>query len=120
MSTNGGMTWVAHESDVRNNRYTHTGLSAGDTVHYRVFAINQHGISPVSDTFDGTTADSTAPNRPTNLMANVGTSTDTTAVANSDEELTISLSWTAPVNPRERRSRNTWSSTRWTATVGTS
>ena len=45
---------------------------AEETYHYRVFALNQHGISPVSDVVDGTTAASWVPERPTNLTAEVG------------------------------------------------
>ena len=47
--TNGGYTWVALESDFRGTSYTHDGLLANETHHYRVFALNQHGISVVSD-----------------------------------------------------------------------
>ena len=69
ISENGGYTWVALESDVRNNRYTHQGLLAGETFHYRVFAENQHGTSRVSDTVAGSTSASWVPDRPTDLTA---------------------------------------------------
>ena len=98
ISHNGGYTWVALESDFRNNSYTHAGLEASTTLHYRVFAVNQHGISPVSNVASGTTDDSVVPDRPTNLTATVGSSTgDVEATTAGD--LTITLRWVAPINP---------------------
>ena len=99
ISTNGGYTWVALESDFRGNSYTHDGLKASQTFHYRVFALNQHGISVVSDVVSGTTADSWIPERPTNLTAEVGASSTTPMVADSSGELEIALEWDAPVDP---------------------
>ena len=98
ISHNGGYTWVALESDFRNNSYTHAGLDASTTLHYRVFAVNQHGISPVSNVRSGTTDDSTAPDRPTNLTATVGSSSGDVE-ATTDGDLTITLRWDAPINP---------------------
>ena len=98
ISHNGGYTWVALESDFRNNSYTHAGLEASTTLHYRVFAINQHGVSPVSNVGSGTTDDSTVPGRPTNLTATVGSSSGDVE-ATSVGDLTITLTWAAPINP---------------------
>ena len=98
ISHNGGYTWVALESDFRNNSYTHAGLDASTTLHYRVFAVNQHGISPVSNVGSGTTDDSTVPDRPTNLTATVGSSSGDVE-ATSAGDLTITLRWDAPINP---------------------
>ena len=72
ISENGGYTWVALKSDVRGTRHLDEGLKASQTRHYRVFALNQHGISSVSDTISAATADSTVPDRPTGLNAKVG------------------------------------------------
>ena len=98
ISHNGGYTWVALESDFRNNSYTHAGLDASTTLHYRVFAVNQHGISPVSNVRSGTTDDSMVPNRPANLTATVGSSSGDVE-ATADGDLTITLRWDAPINP---------------------
>ena len=72
ISENGGTTWYALESDVRNTRYLHADLLANQTFTYRVFANNQHGISAVSNDDSGTTANSWVPARPGRLTANVG------------------------------------------------
>ena len=89
ISHNGGYTWVALESDFRNNSYTHAGLEASTTLHYRVFAVNQHGVSPVSNVGGGTTDDSTVPDRPNNLTATVGSSSgDHEATSTGDLTIT--------------------------------
>ena len=98
ISHNGGYTWVALESDFRNNSYTHDGLDASTTLHYRVFAVNQHGISPVSNVESGTTDDSTVPDRPTNLTAMVGSSSGDVE-ATTEDDLMITLRWDPPINP---------------------
>ena len=95
-SDNGGYTWVALESDVRGTSYTHDGLMAAETYHYRVFALNQHGISGVSDIVSGTTAKSWVPKRPDDLRAVVGGSGP---IADTDSDLEITLTWDAPVDP---------------------
>ena len=99
ISKNGGYTWVALESDFRNTSYTHEDLLASETYHYRVFALNQHGVSVVSDIVSGSTDASLVPERPTNLVAEVGISPTTPGVADSATELEIKLSWLPPVNP---------------------
>ena len=67
--------------------YSHTGLSAGQTRHYRVSPINSVGTSGPSNVDSATTsAADTAPGVPTGLGAN--------AVGQNR----IDLSWTAPAN----------------------
>ena len=99
ISENGGFTWVALKSDVRGTRHLDEGLKASQTRHYRVFALNQHGISSVSDTISAATADSTVPDRPTGLNAKVGDDTAPTGEATTDAELTITLTWSNPIKP---------------------
>ena len=47
-----GTTWTDLVADTSSTTttYSHTGLSAGDTRHYRVSAINVNGTGPASDT----------------------------------------------------------------------
>ena len=99
ISENGGTTWYALESDVRNTRYLHADLKANQTFTYRVFATNQHGISAVSNDDSGTTANSWVPERPARLTANVGTEGRTPRIADTEPELTIMLDWNEPVDP---------------------
>ena len=99
ISENGGTTWYALESDVRNTRYLHADLLANETFTYRVFATNQHGISAVSNDDSGTTANSWVPERPARLTADVGTESSTPAIADTETELTITLDWNEPVDP---------------------
>lgn len=67
--------------------YSHTGLSAGHTYTYKVFAINSVGTSNSSNTSSAVpTQISSAPYPPTGLTANPASPTS------------ISLSWTAPSN----------------------
>ena len=63
VSSDGGTTWtdlVANTNSTDTN-YSHTGLAAGSTRHYRVSAINAAGTSGASGTADATTADQPAP-----------------------------------------------------------
>ena len=101
VSENGGYTWVALESDVRGTRYLNEGLDAAQTRDYRVFAVNQHGIGPVSDTISASTAASTAPDRPTELTATIegGDVDPVLGEATTDAELTITLTWADPTDP---------------------
>ena len=65
--------------------YSHTGLSAGDTRHYRVSAINAVGTSDASDSKDATTQ-TTAPEPPTGVAA----------IADGTSKIVVS--WSAPEN----------------------
>ena len=59
VSENGGTDWDDLVADTGNDdtKYSHTGLSPGDTRHYRVSAINAGGTSVASDSDDATTID---------------------------------------------------------------
>ena len=65
-SSDAGSNWTDLVADTGNTNtaYQHTGLSRGDTRHYRVSAINSVGASAPSNTANATTAavtDTTAP-----------------------------------------------------------
>ncbi len=70
VSENSGATWtvLVANSQSTGTRYSHTGLSAGDTRHYRVFAINEWGRGASSNIAHATT-DATVPDPPRNLSA---------------------------------------------------
>ena len=72
------------DTDSTGTGYSHTGLSAGSTRHYRVSAINSAGTGLASDTDSATTDAATKPGKTTGL----------TATADGGTE--IDLSWTAP------------------------
>ena len=57
VSNDGSSGWSNLEDDTGNANawYRHTGLSNGDTRHYRVSAINAQGTSPASASDDATT-----------------------------------------------------------------
>ena len=57
VSPDGSTGWSELVADTGNvdTGYTHSGLSAGDTRHYRVSAINAEGTSVASDVADATT-----------------------------------------------------------------
>ena len=59
VSPDGSTDWDDLEADTGNTdtSYSHTGLSPGDTRHYRVSAINAGGTSVASDSDDATTID---------------------------------------------------------------
>ena len=81
--------WTDLVADTRSTftSYSHTGLAAGTTRHYRVSAINSEGSGPSSNVASSTTESPTAmlPNAPTGL----------TATANGQTQ--INLSWSAPI-----------------------
>ena len=84
-----GSNWadLVADTDSTSTSYSHTGLTAGTTRHYRVSAINSAGTSDPSS-IDSATTDSppaaTAPDAPTGLTAT------------ADGQTEIDLSWTAP------------------------
>ncbi len=89
VSTDGGTTFGPLVPSHSTTSYSHTGLTAGTTRHYRVSAINNVDTSTPSDVAMATTsaqATATAPGAPTSLTAT------------ASGETTINLSWTAPTN----------------------
>ena len=84
-SPNGNSNWTTLEASTNGpaTTYSHTGLAAGTTRHYRVSAINTNGAGAASNV-DGATTGTTVPGAPTGLVA--------TASGNTQ----IDLSWTAP------------------------
>ena len=94
VSPNGTSSWTNRVANTgtTSTSYSHTGLSAGTTRHYRVSAINSVGTGAASNVDDATTDDAaaTVPGAPTGLTA---TASGTTR---------IDLSWTAPSRRRRR------------------
>ena len=87
VSANGGNTWSDLVANTRSTTttYTHTGLAAGDTRHYRVHAINPNGPGESSNVASATTA-ALLPGTPRRLTARARGTT------------TIDLGWTAPAS----------------------
>ena len=88
-SLNSGTTWTDVETTTTTTTaYTHTGLTGGETIHYRVSAINGQGTGLPSSVVQATVSMApTAPEAPTNLMASP-----------SNGSTTIDLSWDEPAN----------------------
>ena len=88
VSANAGGSWTDLETNTgsTSTRYTHTGLSEGDTRHYRVSAVNSIGTGTPSNVASATTGAVTAPDAPAGLTA---TASGPTAIL---------LSWSAPSN----------------------
>ena len=91
VSSNGGTSWADLVANTTTNTttYSHTGLSAATTRHYRVSAINSAGTGAASSTANATTEDAAAPTVP-------GAPTGLSATASGSS--TIDLSWTAPAD----------------------
>ena len=86
VSADSGTTWSDLVANTGNaiRAYHDYGLSARDTRHYRVSAINSAGTGPASDVASGTTTGPTLSAAPTELTAR------------ADGATRIALSWTAP------------------------
>ena len=86
VSADGGTNWsdLVANTGTTDRTYAHTGLSGGDTRHYRVSAINSAGTGPASDVASATTNTPTVPAAPTGLRAR------------ADGPTRIELSWIAP------------------------
>ena len=85
VSENAGRSWtdLVEKTRTAATTYSHTGLTAGSTRHYRVSAINPVGTGRPSGVSRATT-ESSVPGRPTALDATAGSTSR------------IDLSWTAP------------------------
>lgn len=84
-----GFVWenlVGADSPHTSTTYTHDKLTSADTRFYRVFAVNSHGVSGVSNVASATTDDKVAPDP-------VG---DLRATANGQKQ--IDLSWDPPAD----------------------
>ena len=81
-----GLAWndLAANTGVTATTYSHTGLRAEATWHYRVSAINSAGAGPLSNIAAGITAPATVPGAPTGLTAS------------GNWEKWIDLSWAPP------------------------
>ena len=87
VSPDGTSGWTDQVADTSSTAttYAHTGLTPGDTRHYRVSAINTNGAGTASNV-DSATTGTTVPGAPTGLTA---MASGTTA---------IDLSWSAPAS----------------------
>ena len=87
-SSDAGSNWSDLVADTGNTNtaYQHTGLSRGDTRHYRVSAINSVGTSAPSNTANATTATVTDTTAPT--VTSITRQDPTSSPTNSD-----SLTW---------------------------
>ena len=85
-SDNGGATWTVLVEDSRGTAttYSHTGLSAGETWHYRVRAINEWGKGAYTDPPASATTDASEPGPPQDL------------VAEANGQTQIALDWDPP------------------------
>ena len=102
VSTDAGTTWsdLVANTGSTGTTYAHTGLSAEDTRHYRVSAINSVGTGTASDEASATTdaaATATAPGAPVSFLASLrsqNTSTATRPMATTVTGENSSLLWT--------------------------
>ena len=91
VSTDAGTTWsdLVANTGSTGTTYAHTGLSAEDTRHYRISAINSVGTGTASDEASATTdaaATATAPGAPVSFLASLP----------GDRQVT--LSWARPLS----------------------
>ena len=99
-----GLTWelLAGSWPSQNDDYDHTGLSARETKHYRIFAHNTSGsrIGPVAFPMPtwATTDASTAPGNPMDVTATKGVSVRPPA-PNADTRTKITVRWDEPDAP---------------------
>ena len=94
-----GLVWYSLDPSYDSTIYTDdNGLSAIETRHYRVFAVNSSGTSDVLGPVSGTTERSTVPKAIEDLTA---TTKDPDAVGTppSPHQEVIRLDWTAPDDP---------------------
>lgn len=84
--SNTGTSGWAVLTTVSATSHSHTGLSAGTTRFYRVFAINANGEGPASNTASATTTAASPPDPPRNLRA---------TAPNSSQ---INLTWDEPAD----------------------
>ena len=98
VSTNGTTTWsdLADDTASTDTTYSHTGLAAGNTRHYRVSAINSVDTGDASGVAGATTAAANV------LVSNTGRSVDpaiAAGVATGDEDKTHSQGFDTGPNP---------------------
>ena len=96
VSANGGTTWsdVAADTASTDTTYSHTGLAAGNTRHYRVSAINSGDTGDASGVAGATTAAANV------LVSNTGRSWDITAIEGlGDQDETHSQGFDTGPNP---------------------
>ena len=81
VSADAGTTWtdLVANTGTTSVTYSHTGLTAGTTRHYRVSAINTNGTGDASDAANATTVpDTTSPSPESAAVATSGTSVTVT------------------------------------------
>ena len=100
-SSDAGSNWSDLVADTGNTNtaYQHTGLSRGDTRHYRVSAINSVGTSAPSNTANATTATVTDTTAPTVRSI---TRQDPTSSPTSSDSLTWRVTFSEAVEKRGR------------------
>ena len=96
VSANGDTGWsnVAADTASTDTTYSHTGLSAGNTRHYRVSAINTDGTGDASNVGGATTAAANV------LVSNTGRNVDAAAIVGiGDQDKTHSQGFDTGPNP---------------------
>ena len=88
VSADGGTTWSDRVADTgsTDTEYSHTGLTHGDTRHYRVSAINSAGTGAASNIVGATAMDTTPP-----MFLPARTVPTRTDVANGGDEITLAF-----------------------------